>query len=68
MGVKERITVTVKVLKKNSIEVYFQNYNHPQYDQKTLKFIKNMSIIDLLFNEGPNSYKILMQNNEKLHK
>lgn len=54
--------------KKNSIEVYFQNYIHPQYDQKTDKFIKNMSIIDLLFNEGPNSYKILMQNNEKLHK
>ena len=29
-------------------------------------FYKNMSIIDLLFNEGPNSKNILMKNNEKI--
>ena len=45
------------------IKVYFQNYIHPVYLQSERDFISHMSIIDLLFNCGPNSYGILMMGN-----
>ena len=51
--------------KVNSIDISFQKYNHPTYKQRSKKFIENISIIDLLFNEGKDSKNILMQNNEK---
>ena len=37
----------------------FQKYNHPKYTQLHGKFISNLSVIDLLFNEGSNSLKRL---------
>lgn len=52
--------------KVNSIDISFQKYNHPTYKQRSKKFIENISIIDLLFNEGKDSKNILMQNNEKI--
>lgn len=48
--------------KNNDIEVKFQNYVHPVYKQCYNPFIADMSIIDLLFNEGENSKKILRIN------
>jgi len=45
------------------IDIYFQQYNHPEYNQKGRVFLPYMSIIDLLFNEGENSYDILMSGN-----
>ena len=50
---------------KNNIETVFQNYIHPSYNQLFKKdgFLPYMSIIDLLFNEGENSGKILMSGN-----
>ena len=35
------------------------DYKHPIYNQLHGDFIPNLSIIDLLFNEGPNSKNIL---------
>ena len=35
---------------KNGIKVIFQNYCHPTYTQTSKEFIKNLSIVDLLFN------------------
>jgi hypothetical protein len=52
--------------KENNIDIVFQNYEHPKYNQRSINFYENMSIIDLLFNEGPNSKKILMKNNENI--
>jgi len=49
--------------KSKGIEVYFQKYIHPTYIQINGKFLNNMSFIDLIFNEGPNSKKIFMKNN-----
>ena len=49
-----------ELLKSNNIEVYFFNYNCKKYDQKNLKeFESHLSIIDLLFNLGKNSIKLL---------
>ena len=42
---------------------YFRLYKHPQYQQLHGDFIPNLSIIDLIFNMGPNSLEILMANN-----
>lgn len=43
----------------NNINLVWQNYKHPVYKQQYGKFIPYMSIIDLLFNEGPNSKNII---------
>jgi len=45
--------------KKESIEVIIQNYKHPQYPQLYGSFEPYMSVIDLLFNCGPESLSIL---------
>ncbi len=47
------------IFKKEKIKIIFEKFDHPIYSQKYKKFISNMSIIDLLFNEGENSIKIL---------
>lgn len=48
----------------NGIKLHFQNYSHPSYSQLHGDFIPNMSVIDLLFNEGPNAMAVLMRGNE----
>lgn len=49
----------VDSFKKEGISVEFQEYKHPSYHQLYGDFVPYLSIIDLLFNEGPNSLKIL---------
>jgi len=44
---------------KESIQVIFQDYNHPHYPQLYGSFEPYMSVIDLLFNCGPESLSIL---------
>jgi len=41
------------------IDVEFQEYKHPEYTQFGTNFEPFMSILDLLFNEGPNSLNII---------
>lgn len=55
--------IKVDDFKKNAMEVYFQNYNHPKYDQFFGDFISNLSFIDLLFYVGPNFTEICFGNN-----
>ncbi|MDB5223187.1 MAG: hypothetical protein JWN83_1854 [Chitinophagaceae bacterium] len=47
----------------NNINIYFQNYQHPQYAQLHGDFMPNISALDLLFNEGPKSKEILISGN-----
>jgi hypothetical protein len=49
--------------KDNNIKLYFQNYNHPQYNQLYKPFLPYICILDLLMNEGGNSLDIIMSNN-----
>ena len=44
---------------KENIKVLYQNFKHPEYATSLKKFVPCMSIIDLLFNHGPNSVDIL---------
>lgn len=52
---------------KVGINIYFQEYIHPAYEQRWGEFLPYMSIIDLLFNEGDKSLKILMSGNITKH-
>ena len=47
------------LFEKHKIKLIYENFIHPKYNQLNENFLKNMSIIDLLFNEGPNSKKII---------
>ena len=44
---------------KSNIKIEYQNFQHPNYSQVYQPFISNMAAIDLLFNEGNNSAKVL---------
>lgn len=55
--------VDVSKFDERGIGVYFQNYQHPTYDQRFEGFQPNMSIIDLVFNHGPDAREILFDNN-----
>ena len=48
-----------KIFKDNNIELIWNEYIHPTYNQQFGEFIPYMSILDLLFNEGPNSKNII---------
>jgi len=45
------------------IEIVFQEYHHPTYDQLHGGFESHLSILDLLFNHGDASLDILMSSN-----
>ena len=62
-GSQGRDYADVKAFEREGIEVIFQDYQHPNYAQRFGKFEPYMAIIDLLFNEGPNSLEILMNGN-----
>ena len=53
-----------KIFIDNNIKIEMQNYIHPKYSQffgqKKLYWITNLSIVDLLFNHGEESKKIIL--------
>jgi hypothetical protein len=55
-----------KLFAKAGIKVEYQNYKHPAYPQLYGDFIPHLSVIDLLFNCGPESLKILAKGGEEM--
>jgi hypothetical protein len=53
----------IEPFKEANIKTYFQKYNHPKYTQLHGEFVSHMSILDLIFNEGPDSLEIIMGGN-----
>jgi hypothetical protein len=49
----------ISKFKGENIEIVFQEFNHPVYSQVFMPFIPEMSIIDLIFNEGEKSLTII---------
>ncbi len=53
----------VEKFKSSDIKLIYQDFRHPVYAQQFMKteenFIPYMSILDLLFNEGPNAREVL---------
>ena len=52
-------------LVKNNIDVYYQNFEHPEYIQRNGSFESHLSAIDSLFNVGPNKTAELIKNSTK---
>lgn len=64
-GVKGREYADRAAFEAAGIGVAFQSYRHPVYPQQFGPFVPNLSVVDLLFNCGPNSLEILMTSNAK---
>ena len=47
------------------IRVIFQDFKHPHYPQRFGEFVSHLSIVDLLFNCGPESIQIIREANPK---
>jgi len=55
VNLRERISPKIKTQSDND----FQSVKYTQVFSDKLGFFPNLSIMDLLFNKGPNSYSIL---------
>ena len=62
-GEQGRNYADVESFRAKDVNVYFQKYNHPVYDQLNGPFEPYMSVVDLLFNCGPASRDIIMKGN-----
>lgn len=63
-GAQGKAYAEVECFEKYGIKLYFQDYNHPKYNQLWGSFISNLSIIDLLFNVDKNkALDIIMEGN-----
>lgn len=51
-----------ELFKKAGITLAFYDFKHPVYPQLWSDFIPNLSVIDLLFNAGPESLNIILHN------
>jgi hypothetical protein len=62
-GIGSKNYVNESIFKKNNIMHLINNFSHPIYKQKG-SFLPNMSIIDLIFNEGIEEANNIFWNNE----
>ncbi len=58
-GIGGKNYVDESLFKNSDIKLTYENSIHPNYNQIHGNFMKNMSIIDLIFNEGEKSSEIL---------
>ncbi len=63
-GIMGKDYLDESIFKSASIDVVYENFQHPIYNQLSSDFFPNMSIIDLLFNEGNNSKQILQNSKD----
>ncbi len=49
------------MFRSHKIQVVFQDFNHPEYPQCYGPFEPNLSVVDLLFNYGPESLTIIRE-------
>lgn len=62
-GAQGRNYADTDKFRAHGVEPVFQDYRHPEYRQLHGPFLPYMSVIDLLFNEGPASRGILLGGN-----
>lgn len=53
-----------ELFEREKIRVVYQDYRHPVYPQIHPGFEPGMSVLDLLFNCGPDSHRIIMEGQE----
>lgn len=65
-GSGAKVYLDVGRYEKERINVHFQEFKHPEYEQKNSdEFISYLSIMDLYFNHGPKSLEIILEKNPK---
>ena len=65
-GLPDNQYMDEKYFEKNNIKLVHQNYHSIKYNQNSSKtFVPDLSILDLLFNVGPDSLKLISQFNEE---
>lgn len=65
-GLPNKKYMDEKLFEKNNIKLYYQNYHSITYEQNSSNtFIPDLSILDLLFNVGPNSLKVILESNKE---
>jgi hypothetical protein len=63
-GSGAKVYLDTDLYKKDRINVYFQEFHHPIYEQpRRGDFVSHLSILDLYFNHGPKSLEIIFQGN-----
>ena len=64
-GSLDYLSKDLDLFKKNKINIFIHNYEHPIYYQNFNKFFEYACILDLLFNEGEASYEIIKSGRRK---
>jgi len=64
-GAQGRDYADAEIWSENNISIEFQDYKHPEYKQMFGGFEPYLSVLDLLFNHGPESLFILTNDNLK---
>ncbi len=59
-GAGARNYLDEKMFESSGIKLYWQDFHHPIYEQLWGDFLPNMSVLDALFNVGPNKLKELL--------
>jgi hypothetical protein len=62
-GAAGRNYIRPETFREQGIDVVFQDYVHPVYPQLYGDFISHLSVVDLLFNRGPESLSIILAGN-----
>lgn len=65
-GSKEYMENDIEIFNKNRINLHFFKYENVKYNQLSKNFINNLSILDLLFNEGTDCKDILSKGLKKI--
>lgn len=52
--------ISPEAFRERGVEVVFQDYQHPVYPQLWGSFESHLSVVDLLFNCGPDSHDVLL--------
>jgi hypothetical protein len=66
MGSAEYLVTEQEVLRRRGIDIWFQNYQHPQYQQVFMPFEPFASVIDLIFNCGEKAAEIMRSGRKDL--
>lgn len=56
----------MSAFQQNGLEVMFQAYQHPVYRQRYAGFESHLSVLDLLFNHGPDSMAIIRSQGDQV--
>ena len=60
-GARHYLEEDKKIFINKKINAFLHNYQHPEYEQLHTSFLTNACILDLVFNEGKNSLKIIQK-------